>query len=97
MSTHIPADGGTELLAGAFRTIGERLEDLYQRNEQAKIDMENGGWGGLEEIQDAIAELQKTQDQLEQVADTVGLQGQIIADAREAAAHAGNRDTIVNS
>ncbi|HEX6359526.1 hypothetical protein [Actinophytocola sp.] len=80
MST-LNGDANIEALAGGLKDAAEDLELLANENTGLVGTFDQEGWSGLDVLTGAAAQINGVRDVLVQVADKIGVGGQIVLDA----------------
>jgi hypothetical protein len=79
--TDLSADTGTETMAANLQVAVAELEMIANANLQLQNDFQGHGWAGLDDLAGANSKIHSVRDKLTDVADKIGLGGQIVRDA----------------
>lgn len=92
--SELHSDGGTEDVANAIRTAAERLEAIEQANQDWKNTFENHDWSGLDRINQAGEAIDATRDGLADLADKIGVGGQLVREAHNNNQMVGTKESV---
>lgn len=79
--SNINGDAGTDAMAAALTDAAGDLEAIAHENSQLIGEFEGQGWSGLDGLSGAQAQINDIRDNLVDVADKIGVGGQIVRDA----------------
>lgn len=79
--TELNADAGTDTMSEALKDAASDLEVLGNQNLALQAEFETEGWAGLDVLAAAQTRLNSVRDGLINVADLIGVGGQIVRDA----------------
>lgn len=79
--SNINGDAGTDAMAAALKDAAGDLEAIGNENMQLQTEFEGHGWAGLDVLSGAQNRISSIRDSLVNVADKIGVGGQIVRDA----------------
>lgn len=96
MSATLNHDLDIETLSTALVNAAGELAEMSNENQQAKDELENHGWSGLDKANTAAERISAAYDSLVDVADKIGVGGRLVRDAFLANDKVGNKESVTD-
>lgn len=97
MADSIDATGSTDEIANSLFVADAELEAIAARNDRLRQTFENEQWSGLDQLTQARQLISTARDQLADVANKIGVGGQIVREAHQKNQMVGSKESLGRS